>query len=949
MKYPERDPLRFPARVKRIAAMFAMLVLCSANAQQVTPWTTQIAATPNAQTLPDDRGADGLFQTLRKLHTWASLMMITAHPDDEDGGMMALESRGAGARTALLTLTRGEGGQNAMSSDSYDALGLMRTNELLLADQYSGTEQYWTRVADYGFSKTRDEALQEWGHDRVLYDVVRAVRLNRPLVLTSVFTGNITDGHGHHQVSGEMAQEAFKAAGDPHVFPDQIAAGLRPWSPLKVYARVPGFALRGSDHAKQIFDYATGKWSPMRFYDYVAQQWMTSVPETNVEIPEGMFDAVLGRSYLQIARQGWSQQKSQFGGGYTPLPGPDDVAYHRYGSLVPTTDHESTFFDGIDTSLVGIASLAHGDTAFLKDSLREIDRDVTHAMLSYLPSQPEKITPDLCDGYLKTKQLLDQVNASALSADDKANINHELNIKLVQFNTALTEALGLQVNVLVTPKTAANHPQDFSLSPAETFQNVTPDTEFDVRLHATSAHEWGPGTKLQLARTWLATPPNEKWEVERIGTSGMENSNNNAADVIFRVGVPRDAAATKPYFSRPSIEQPYYDIEDPRWLNLSFAPYPVAGWAEFTYGGVPIRIAQVAQTVHWVHGTGMVEEPLVVTPQISVAIRPGAGVVPVGSASFPLSVTIANEQQDGADGALRLEVPAGWTCDPATTDFHLRPNESEDVVFTVHPVSPGKQSYTVKAIARSGNYEFSSGFETIGYPGLRPYNLYRPATYRARGVDVKVAPDLHVGYIMGTGDEVPQTLANIGVHVNLLTAQEVTSGDLSKYDTIVLGIRAYSARPELAAANQKLLNYVHNGGTLVVQYESGEYDHEYGPYSYTLGRSPEKVVEENGKVAILDPGSLLLNWPNKITSADFDGWVEERGHSFMQSWDPRYTPLTETQDPGQDPQRGGLLYAHYGKGVYIYVAYALYRQLPEAVPGAYRIFANLISAGHPAE
>lgn len=946
MKRSERDPLRFPALLKRTAATLVLGTLCSASAQQVTPWATQIAATPDSQTLPEDRGADGLWQTLRKLHTWASLMMITAHPDDEDGGMIALESRGAGARTALLTLTRGEGGQNAMSSASEDALGLMRTNELLLADQYSGTEQYWTRVADYGFSKTRAEALEKWGHDRVLYDVVRAVRLNRPLVLTSVFTGNITDGHGHHQVAGEVAQEAFKAAGDPHVFPDQIAAGLRPWSPLKVYARVPGFAVHYKGDAKQIFDYATGKWSPTRFYDYVTQQWSTSVPNTNVEIPEGTFDPVLGRSYLQIAREGWSQQKSQFGGGYMPLPGPDAVAYHRYGSLVPITDHESTFFDGIDTSLMGIASLAHGDSVFLKTALRAINSDVTHAMLSYVPGAPEKITPDLCDGYLKTKQLITQVNGSALSANDKANVNHELNVKLVQFNTALAEALGLQVNVLVTPKTATDHPQDFSLSPAATFQNVTPDMEFDVRLHATSAHEWGPGTKLELARTWLATPENEKWQVERIGTPGMENANGGAADVVFRVDVPRDAAATKPYFSRPNIEQPYYNINDPSWLNRSFAPYPVAGWAEFTYGGVPIRIAQVAQTVHWVHGTGMVEEPLVVTPQISVAIHPSAGVVPLGSASFPLIVTVVNEQQSGADSALRLDLPAGWTSEPAVKTLHLQAGESDDIVFTIHPALLGKQSYNIKAVAQSGNYQFSSGFETVGYPGLRPYNLYRPATYRARGVDVKIAQGLNVGYIMGTGDDVPQTLANIGIHVHLLTAPEILTGNLGQYSTIVLGIRAYSARPELAAANQRLLNYVHDGGTLVVQYQSGEYDHDYGPYSYTLGRSPEKVVEENDPVAILDPSSPLLNWPNKITGTDFDGWVEERGHSFMQNWDPRYTALTETHDPGQDPQRGGLLVAHYGKGVYIYAAYALYRQLPEAVSGAYRIFANLIAAGH---
>src|ERR1700758_53294 len=302
------------------AIALALILACPFPAlldAQVTPWQTQIVAAPDAQTLPMDRGAAGLAQTLKKLHTWASVMMIVAHPDDEDGGMLAFESRGVGARTAILTLTRGEGGPAAMSGEIDDARGLIRTNELLLCDQYSGTEQFFTRVADYGFSKTIEEAHEKWGRDRVLYDVVHAVRLYRPMIVTSVFVGGITDGHGHHQVSGEMAQEAFKIAGDPNVFPDQIAQGLRPWSPLKVYARTP-FAPVTS---KGMFDYATGKWAPARFYNYVTGQWSNQEPSSDVEIQEGTLDPIVGRSYLQLGREGWSQQKSQFGGGNAALRG----------------------------------------------------------------------------------------------------------------------------------------------------------------------------------------------------------------------------------------------------------------------------------------------------------------------------------------------------------------------------------------------------------------------------------------------------------------------------------------------------------------------------------------------------------------------------------------------------------------------------------------------------
>jgi len=921
----------------------AVAPLCA----QVTPWQTQIVASPDAHTLPEDRGADGLAQTLKKLHTWASVMMIVAHPDDEDGGMLAYESRGLGARTAIMTLTRGEGGQDAMSSATDDALGLIRTNELLLCDQYSGSQQFFSRVADYGFSKTIEEAHEKWGRDRVLYDVVRAVRLYRPLIVTSVFVGGVTDGHGHHQVSGEAAQLVFKLAGDPNVFPDQIAQGLRPWSPLKIYAREPFFRVT----SKGMYDYATGKWAPVRFYNYVTGQWMDHVPSADVEIPEGTYDPILGESYLQVAREGWSQQKSQFGGGNAALPGPYSVGYHLYGSRVPATGNTSgpanNFFDGIDTALPGIAMLAHGDTAFLTKALREIDQHVMTATFNYLPSAPEKIAPELATGYRETEDLIAAVNASSLSADDKADVIHELNVKLVQFNTALAEALGLQVNALMIPRTS-DHPEEFSLSASETPTAVTPDSQFDVRVHVTSAEQWGAGSDLRLARMWLESPAKEHWNIMRIGAPGLDIETSDAGDAVFRITVPRDAEYTRPYFTRPTPEQPYYNIADPSLLNQPFAPYPLAGWAEFTWQGVPIRIGQVVQTVHREHGYGDLYQPLVVTPAISVNIASAAGIVPLGAKSFPLSVSVKNDQQETADGTLRLQLPAGWTAEPAAFNFHLPPQDSTPLLFTIYPSALAAQSYTIKATAKSGNYEYSEGVETVGYPGLRPYYLYRPSTYSVRGVDVKVAPHLQVGYIMGTGDDVPEALEELGIHAHLLSATELASADLSQYNAIVIGIRAYSNRPDLIANNNRLLDYVHNGGALIVQYQTGDFSN-YGPYPFSLEGNPEKVVEETDPVTLTAPDNPLLQWPNRITSADFDNWVEERGHSFMTTWDSHYEALTETHDPGQDPQRGGLLYARYGKGTYIYAAYALYRQLPEAVPGAYRILANLVSAGktHP--
>jgi LmbE family N-acetylglucosaminyl deacetylase len=359
--------------------------------------------------------------------------------------MLTYEARGQGAHVAMLTLTRGEGGQNLMSGDFDGALGLVRTQELLAAGRYMGIDQMWGTEVDFGFSKTKEESFANWGHERVLYDAVRAVRLYRPLVVTAVFQGGITDGHGQHQVSGEMAQEVFEAAGDPKVFPDQIAAGLLPWSPLKVYARVPFFPVS----SKGMFDYATGKYAPARFYNYVTKEWTTESPKANVTVPEGDYSPVLGTSYLQFARMGLGLQKSQNGGMGVPAAGKFDVAYHRYGSRVTSGEKEKNFFDGVDVSLTGMATLAPGETTFLKQDLAKINALVGQAMAQYEIKAPEKVAPLLRDGMRATDALIAKVEASGLTAQQKYDLLHELRVKRVQFNDALVEALGLSLRAQV--------------------------------------------------------------------------------------------------------------------------------------------------------------------------------------------------------------------------------------------------------------------------------------------------------------------------------------------------------------------------------------------------------------------------------------------------------------------------------------------------------------------
>jgi hypothetical protein len=342
-----------------------------------------------------------------------------------------------------------------------------------------------------------------------------------------------------------------------------------------------------------------------------------------------------------------------------------------------------------------------------------------------------------------------------------------------------------------------------------------------------------------------------------------------------------------------------------------------------------------------VPGPGGIYEPLVVTPAIGVRIEPEARILPLDGSALPVKVTI--HSQAAAEGAVELNLPAGWTAQPVSAPFHLSAaGDTEPILFSVTPAVAETGAYSIQAVAHSNGHSYQTGWQSVGYAGLQPYNLYKPAQLKTRKVDVKLAPGLRIGYVMGTGDLVPEAIEGLGVSAHMLTAGELASNDLSAWNVIVIGIRAYSVRPDLAANDVRLREFVGHGGTLIVQYQSTNFP---APFQLSMNGGAERVVDEQAPVKLLDPSNALLTSPNAITTADFDGWLEERGHGFLNSWDSHYTALTETADAGQDPQRGGLLVAHSGKGTYIYVAYALYRQLPELVPGAYRILANLLSAG----
>jgi LmbE family N-acetylglucosaminyl deacetylase len=913
----------------------ALLAGCSTEVLAVDDVQKQVT---DAQPIPPDRGAAGTWQLLKKLHTRASLLMIVAHPDDEDGATLAYEGRGLGVRTNLMQLNRGEGGANVMSGDYWDALGLVRTEELLQAGRYYGVDrQYFSTAADYGFSKSLKEAVDQWGHDRELGEAVRVVRISRPLVVCSVFVGGPTDGHGHHATAGLLAQEVFKAAGDPKMFPEQIKEGLLPWEPVKVYARVP--FLRTSE--KGSYDYENHTWGPLGVTNHVTEKWEPGKVATTLSIPVGTFDELIGQTYVQVAREGLGLQKSQNGGGEVPLSAPQGAMYHRFGSHIKAKDSEETMFDGIDTSLESIAALAGGrPPKYLSDGLRRANDQVERAMKAFTAQDTAAAAPGLVDGMKEVIALIAQVEKGALTEPAKYNILFELHTKQRQFNDALLSSLGLTLDADVVPGDSQGAvPADFRRTQT-TFQMGTPGRPVRVNVHLFDGGRQ-PVTVKDIA---LVASSNQDWKMSKPTNLSASLESGRALDTGFDALIPADEPYSKPYFTRANLGESRYTISNKDDFGMPLTRYPLEAKARFEYQGIQLSVSKVVQVISRVEGPGVVRHPMPVGPPVSIALSPSAGVLPMGMKSFVVSVRLLNNVEGKATTKVRLKLPEGWRAEPEMVPFvPTQTGEERSVSFTVFPKAALGMSYDITAVADLNGKSYTEGYTKVGYAGLRPYFLYSSATYRTVGSDVKVAPDQKIGYVEGSGDDVPASLSSLGVHVSFLSSQDLSGGDLSKFDTILVGVRAYAVRPDLVANNARLLDYVKNGGVLMVQYNTPEFDHNFGPYPYIMTNDPEEVTNEHSKVQILDPKNPLFSWPNKITTNDFDNWIEERGSKFLSTWDPKYSALLETHDEGQPEQRGGLVYARYGKGAYIYNAYAFYRELPLGVPGAYRLFANMIS------
>jgi LmbE family N-acetylglucosaminyl deacetylase len=900
------------------------------------------ASDPYYAPLPQETGAAGLKLMLRRLQTTGRLMQVTAHPDDEDGGILTLESRGKGVSIVLMSLTRGEGGQNKLGSNLFDVLGVLRTLELLASDRYYGVEQRFSRVADFGYSKTPEETFQKWqGHDIALADMVRVIRKFRPDVLIARFSGTERDGHGHHQASAILTKEAFRAAGDPKRFPEQLKDGLEPWQPKKLYiGNVCGFGAMTCDAANY-----------------------------TLRLNTGANDAVLGTSYIQFAMKGLRHQLSQGSGSWTVEPGDRFTYYKLVDSVVDSPKdkdgHEQDFFDGIDTTLPGLASgLGEEEkkAPWLREGLERVASFLREASASAEKDTSSAARPL----FLATRELRDlslKIESSALNEPATRAVMAAVSEKTEQADRAVGLALNVSLAAKVLPpgKPAGGLPSE-----DKAMTMVSPRQKFDVVL---TFHN-GSNLRLLIAAATLRLPGAFREHYDYKGTRPLEPG--QSASETFQFELPSQVPFTRPYWHRTDPEETVNTVDNKEFANLPFPPdaldvrasFGLSNEGEAALFGMPaegvgkeqarndVADLHVSATVPFLNADGTEQErPLAVVPTFSVKLEPGGQILPVEDGKDVTVRVGVSSNLDGAPaGTLRLQLPAGWKSIPDQLPVSLRARgDKRDFEFKIVPSNLKEGRTEVHTVLDAGGQAYTEGYTLVTREDLGAAFYYQPAVQHVSVVAVKVPKDRKVGYVMGAGDDIPTVLQQIGMNVTLIPAEKLATENLSEYQTIVLGIRAYDTQKDVISNNKRLLSFVEAGGRLVVQYNTVGYNAAAGdfnsgkftPYPATLSRA--RVSVEGAPVKILDPANPIFHAPNEITQKDFDGWVQERGLYFMSQWDAKFTPLLESHDPGESEQKGGLLVAHYGKGTYIYTGYAFFRQLPAGVPGAVRLFVNLVS------
>jgi LmbE family N-acetylglucosaminyl deacetylase len=877
--------------------------------------TGLLGATPTGgqmrvQPITDQHGKVALGLLLRQLGSVGTFMMTTAHPDDENNGLLAQLGHGQGMRTVLVSATRGDGGQNEIGPELFEALAMLRTEELAAAHRFDGAEQFFTRAVDFGYSFSIEETLRKWGKEEIVGDLVRLIRMVRPDVMTG-FIWEGTGGGQHHQASARLTAEAFRAAADPARFPEQIAVGLRPWQARKVYATYR-FAMGGRSRA-------------------------LPAPEKGVvSVSAARYDPLLGRTYAEIGNEARSMHKCQGTNQLLLLPGQDMVIqYKLIDSVLPAADTvETSLFDGVAVGLRDLPSYAGpAPPAALREAVDAIAAHVDAAQRVLDQSAISEVASPLARGLAATRALRGALASMGLGDTGRFELEFRLARKQRQFEQALLEAHGVRVDALTDDGV------------------VVPGQAVKVNLRVANR---GP----------------EAIDVKHVHFSGFAGnampcgtgpvSRDKAWECAAELRIPQDEAFTTPYFTRRT-DSARYDFEPSAPFGLPGRPTPFRVAVDVSLSGQEFPV-EVPVRYRYDGGLFVGEKrmDLHVVPAFTASISPAIAVVPAGTgpvktrvrptaASREIRVTVTNGTKAAAQADVALDVPAGWTVLPVVAPVRFtREDEQVTARFTLAPPASATPGHvTVKARVTSGGASFDRTVQVIEYPHIERRHVVVPAAIEVKVLDVTVPAGLTVGYVMGVGDQVPPALEQLGAKVEMLDSDALAWGDLARYDAIVTGVRAYERRLDLRAHNQRLIDYAASGGTVIVQYNKFEFNEaQFGPWPAKV--SSGRVTDEGAPVQVLVPDHPVFTTPNRITEATWQGWVQERGLYFLGDRDERYVDLVQTEDPfeyNKGPRRGALVEAKVGKGRWVYVGLGLWRQLPAGTDGAYGLLANLVSLG----
>lgn len=830
-----------------------------------------------------ERGTAALAQQVAGVGNTMRVLLIGAHPDDEDTQLISWLTHGQHVETAYLALTRGDGGQNLIGNELGEALGVIRTAELLEARRIDGARQYFTRAYDFGFSKDTADTFRHWPKDSLLRDAVRVVRDFAPHVIVAIFSGTPRDGHGQHQASAIIAKEVWTAAADTIRFPVKQFGPA--WTPLKFYRNA-------------------------RFYP----------GESTFRMNVGEYNAELGKSYFEIAAESRSQHKSQ-GFGALQRKGVvwDYLTREETRAAAPADARaEMSLFDGIDTSLNRFRTTTAGSCGEANGQVDQISRTV--AMLSSTPVADRRPLVRRLTGISNAiSGIQSSIPGSSAAWCAAYDLDAVKSWEVMQrrVSEALASATGLELEALVGRPSAAL---------GDTF---TVTTRIHNRGQLTAKIRGGATGNGE----WIELLPDSSREFKMVW---------NAATIGGR---PLEFPGSQPrWLRKPRTGDLFASQQDPMdALVPGLDDISTSIVALVDSGSVLLSAPLVYHFADPVRGDMQV--PFTLAPGIAINFERQNELARAGvSRRRFFNVTVRSAFPNAREVTVSLRVPRGLSVDSASRTVTVSPNGARTVTFRVTgALSAG--DHEVSAIATSGGKSYDVGYVAISYDHIPPLRMYRPAKVQITSVPVSVPPGLNIGYVRGVGDNVPATLQDLGIPVTTVSPADLPSTDLSRFTTIVVGTRAYQANQQLIDNNSYLLEFVRNGGTLVSQY--GQYEMVQPgvmPYPITLARPAERVTDETAEVRITDAASPLLSFPNRITLADFNGWTQERASYMPATFDASYKSVLSMNDPGESPKNSGILVAPYGKGVYVYTTLAFFRQLPAANPGATRLFVNLLSA-----